>query len=128
MYKVGAFHERKLLDKFRKEGFEGVRAAGSSCPDLIVAKENRLIALECKYTSSEQIFLKRDNIARLSQFSKASGSPAFAALKFGRTEWLFLPSAKLAAQAEGTGHTIRKAWAEANGLTFFTLLSDWTLV
>ncbi len=125
MYKVGAFHERRLLEKFREATFEGIRAAGSSCPDLVVCKDGKSASIECKYTRSAQIFLKRDNIARLLAFSEASGSPAFAALKFGRSDWLFIPATRLGHVAKGTGHTIKKQWAGAEGLAFHYLISNW---
>lgn len=88
MYRIGASHERHLLERFREKGYCGIRAAKSTSPDLIVGREGKTIAIECKYTTKKAVYIPREELEFLASFSRRFGCTVFVALKFGKLDWV----------------------------------------
>lgn len=109
MYRTGANYERELLGIFRQAGFVGIRAAKSSCPDLVVAKGGVVLAIECKYTRREDIYLKAGEIEHMKEFAATSGFPVFYAIKFGRQPWIILDPVAIEKP------TVKLGWVQSTG-------------
>ena len=63
----GSNAERELIHMFWSKGFAAIRSAGSGSmkypsPDLLVAKNNKILAIECKITKILQNILKREKL------------------------------------------------------------------
>lgn len=116
MYRSGANHERQLLNRLKSAGYIGIRAAKSTCPDLLVGKAGRVLAIECKYTAKDALYLPKSEVLFLNGFADAFGCEAILALKFGRKDWFFLPARQL--NANGNGYCIiRKENAPRQGIS-----------
>lgn len=101
MYRSGANHERQLLNRLKKAGYVGIRAAKSTCPDLVVGRGGRVLAIECKYVKGDTVYLPKSEIEFLRGFAAAFGCEAILAAKFGRAEWLFLNAGEIEANESG---------------------------
>lgn len=89
-YEKGAKFERALVRDFWKHGWSAMRSAGSGntslpSPDVVAAKDGKIILVECKSTSKEKLHLK-GAILSLHEFSKISGGRAYISVKFLRKE------------------------------------------
>ncbi len=90
MYRRGADFERHLVTVFWEKGWAAVRAAGSGTrkepvPDVMAAKEGRMIVVECKTTKKDRLSLKTA-INQLADFHKVSGGDAYIAVRFFRKQ------------------------------------------
>lgn len=89
--------ERDLMRSFWANGWAAIRSAGSGSshypsPDLLVGKEGRRLAIECKITKSSKKYLGHEEIEQLKYFSQLFGAESWIAIKFPQTEWhLILP-------------------------------------
>ncbi|MBU4266522.1 MAG: hypothetical protein KKE96_04775 [Candidatus Altiarchaeota archaeon] len=89
-YEKGAKFERALVHDFWERDWAAMRSAGSGntslpAPDLIAAKDGKIILVECKSTGREKLHLKGAILA-LHEFSRVSGGRAYIAVKFLRKE------------------------------------------
>ena len=110
VYNRGADFERKLLAMFWERGWAAVRAAGSGTrpepvPDIIAAKDGRLIIVECKSTKADRLSLK-PAIEQLARFYEISGGSAYMALRFFRKKPRFY---ELSGLLDADNFTIRQA-------------------
>jgi Holliday junction resolvase len=85
-YAKGANFEREIVADLWSHGWASMRAAGSGTtsypvPDVIGAKNGRLVLIECKTTKSDRLSLKK-NILALEEFRKLSGGEAYITIKF----------------------------------------------
>ena len=69
--------ERDLLRAFWSNGWAAIRVAGSGSshypsPDLIVGKEGRRLAIECKITKDDKKYISSIDIQQLNYFSNFS--------------------------------------------------------
>ncbi len=101
MYRSGANHERQLLNRLKGAGYVGIRAAKSTCPDLVVGRGGRILAIECKYTSKDSLYLPEAEVRFLNGFAATFGCEAILAVKFGRAEWAFLKAGEIKANENG---------------------------
>ncbi len=93
--KKGSNAERELLLMFFNSGFAAARVAGSGSsslptPDIIVIKENKGYAIECKTKSGEYLNIKEEQIKELETWEKLSGNKAYVAWRLTKNEWYFL--------------------------------------
>ncbi len=86
-YRKGSSFERELKKLLEKEGFAVVRSAGSKGVDLIAGKNGKILIFECK--SSSKLYVSKEDIDKLINFSKTFGGTPFLAIKFNR-EILFI--------------------------------------
>lgn len=113
MYRSGANHERQLLNRLKGAGYVGIRAAKSTCPDLIVGRGGRILAIECKYVKGDAVYLPKSEVEFLNGFAATFGCEAILAVKFGRTDWIFLPAKET--KANDSGYCIIKKGNDDNG-------------
>lgn len=95
-YQKGANFERSLVREFWANGFAAMRAAGSGSapfpiPDVIAAKDNRLIILECKTTAKDSFRLDKEDVEKLKRFRERSDCEAYIAVKFNNIKPRFFP-------------------------------------
>ena len=91
----GTNAERELIHNFWANGFAAIRSAGSGSmkypsPDILAAKKNRILAIECKITKKENKYFEKKEIVDLLKFSKMFGAEPLIAVKFKGFDWFFL--------------------------------------
>ncbi len=96
----GTNAERDLVHKFWAAGWACFRAAGSGSnqyptPDLIAGNNLRKLAIEVKITAFDRQYFDKKEIEELRQFGALFGAEPWVAVKFSRTEWVFLPTEDL---------------------------------
>ena len=87
--------ERDLMRSFWANGWAAIRSAGSGSshypsPDLLVGKEGRRLAIECKITKETKKYLSREEIEQLKYFSSLFGAESWIAIKFNGLPWHFI--------------------------------------
>lgn len=92
---VGINGERDLVHKFWARGWAAIRVAGSGsqrypAPDLLVGNRNRRLAVECKVCGEDNKYIEKKDIADLKQFATMFGAEPWIAVKFQKTDWLFI--------------------------------------
>jgi len=80
-YRKGSNFERELKKMFEDKGFAVVRSAGSHGIDLIVGKNGKIYAFECKTTSKERFYISKEEVYKLVNFSETFGALPYIALK-----------------------------------------------
>ena len=93
-YAKGYRAERSLVYSLSALGYMVVRTPRSGrislpSPDIIAAKNGRLIVIECK--SREEAFkIEKDGLAQLLEWQNKAGAKAYIAWKISRKGWKFL--------------------------------------
>jgi len=88
--------ERELVHMFWKNKpwvCHRIAGSGSSkypSPDLIASNNLRRLAIECKSTKKNAVYIPKDEIGALQEFATMFGAEPWVAVKFARTEWYFL--------------------------------------
>jgi len=90
----GSNAERELIHKFWANGFAAIRSAGSGSmkypsPDILVAKNNRIKAIECKVTKDLHKYFDKREISDLKEFSDIFNAEPYVAVKFKGRDWFF---------------------------------------
>ncbi len=93
--KKGTRAERELLHMFWSQKFGVIRAAGSGSiplpnPDILVGKNKRCLAIECKSLNKGSKFFPKEEISQLNEFSKRFGAEPWLAIRFDREGWYFI--------------------------------------
>jgi len=114
----GARTERELLDIFAEKGYGVLRTAGSgksrhSCPDILVGNRNHRLAIECKASKGNVVYIDREQIDGLEKFSKSFGARPLVAFRFNNEEWYFLDPEKL--EWTGTHHKATRDLVKRKG-------------
>ena len=91
----GSNAERDLVEKFWSSGWAAIRSAGSGSmhfpsPDLLVGNKIRRLAIEVKYINDDKKYFPKEEIKQLVNFSKYFGAEPWVAIKFFRTNWVFV--------------------------------------
>lgn len=123
----GTNAERELVRLFWSNGWAALRVAGSGSshypsPDLIVGKNGRKLAIECKLTTDDKKYIPNDEISQLSYFSKVFGAESWIAVRFTSEKWRFFLSEDL--PNTGKNVVITKSFAKEKGLSFEELLGN----
>ncbi len=89
----GSNAERELFHIFWKSGWACSRVAGSGSnrypsPDLIAGNGGRLLAIECKCSKYEKIYLPIEEVEALLEYSGKLGAETWIAAKFDG--WYFV--------------------------------------
>lgn len=95
MKRKGSNAERDLVKSFWAQGWAAIRSAGSGSshypsPDLLVGKEGRRLAIECKITADDKKYLTAQEIEHLRYFSQLFGAECWVAIKFSGIDWHFI--------------------------------------
>ncbi len=120
----GSNAERDLVHLFWAHGWTAVRVAGSGSmqypsPDLLVSKNSKTLAIECKACKTAYQYFDVEEIAQLQEFAAKAGHTPLVAIKFDRTEWLFLAPHQLEKTAKRVG--IKKTAALERGKRFYDI-------
>lgn len=96
----GTRAERELLHMLYSKKFNIMRSAGSGSigipnPDLIAAKDGRILAIECKSLSAENKYFKEQEIKELKEFSESFNAEAWLGIRFDNIGWFFIQPNKL---------------------------------
>ena len=91
----GTNAERDLIHKFWAAGLACCRVAGSGSmkypsPDILVSKNGKILAIECKITKEKYKYFEKDEIHDLKIFSTMFDAEPYIAIKFKGEEWYFL--------------------------------------
>ncbi len=121
----GSKAERELLHLFWSKKWAALRSAGSGSmkypgPDLIASNKIRVLAIECKSTKEKKRYLDRHDVEQLREFCNIFGAEPWFAVRFARTNWLFL-SLEDIEQTEN-GYVIDAKVAERRGLLLDELI------
>ncbi len=92
-YQKGANFERDIVKEFWVRGWAAVRSAGSGSvghpvPDIIGVRYSQIIAIECKTTRKDRLYLKKA-ILNLSKFAEISNARSYLAVKFPKKKPMF---------------------------------------
>jgi len=101
-----------------------IAGSGSSrypSPDLIASNNLRRLAIECKTSRKNIIYIPKNEIGALRQFSEMFGAEPWVAVKYDRSEWLFLTTEDL--DETENNYAISPALAKMKGLLFEEMIS-----
>ena len=127
-YAKGANAERELIEMFCDNGYAAMRAAGSGASrfpsaDVIASNGKKTFAIESKAIKRGYVYLERDEIVKLLEFSQKFGARPYVAVKIKKDDWTFLPAGKIIATESGN-FSITKKFAKEKGILFETLISE----
>lgn len=106
-YAKGYRAERALVHELSKMGYMVVRTPrsgriGLPSPDIIAAKDGRLLVIECK--SREEAFtVSADQLAELQEWQDKAGALAYIGWKISHRGWFFLKLADVIANSGNVG-------------------------
>lgn len=118
----GSNTERELISMFWSTGcWSAMRAAGSGCsrypsPDLVAGNSIRRLAIECKSSAQENIYIPKEEIENLETFCRLFGAEAWIGVRFNKKEWFFLSLEDI--KQTSKNYTISTALARSRGLLF----------
>lgn len=106
-YAKGYRAERSLVHTLSKMGFMVVRTPRSgrinlASPDVIAAKNGRLIVIECK-SRARAFKIAADQLQELKEWKEKAGANAYIGWKMSRKGWLFLRLEDVAANNGNVG-------------------------
>ena len=93
--KKGTRAERELFDMLWCVNFSTIRSAGSGStprpsPDLLASNGKRVLAIECKSSKKENIYLTKKEVDELNEFCNLFGAEPWVGVRFNNMEWFFL--------------------------------------
>ena len=80
-YKKGYTFERELKKHLEKDGWCVIRSGGSKKPDMVAAKDGKIIIIECKSTIKDTVYLEKDEVKKLIHAAAAFGGECMYAIK-----------------------------------------------
>jgi len=121
----GTAAERSLQRMFWEAGWACVRVAGSGSgsfpnPDLLAGNILRKLAVECKSTSGDSVYIPKEDIEALKSFAGIFGAEAWIAVKFDNKGWHFMNLEDL--KETESSFAIRWKDMELKGLSFRELI------
>tara|TARA_Y100000031_G_C8155169_1_gene354248 strand:- start:562 stop:957 length:396 start_codon:yes stop_codon:yes gene_type:complete len=92
MKSKGISGERELLHAFWAADIPCIRVAGSGsmkypCPDVLIGRKDRKIAIECKVCKGSTQYFTKDEISDLEKFCGMFGAEAYVGVKFNHKGW-----------------------------------------
>jgi len=117
----GSNAERDLVHKFWATGsWAAHRIAGSGSskypsPDIIASNNIRRLAIECK-SSKTSVYIPKEEIGALQEFSKMFGAEPWVAVRFDRQEWYFISIDDM--NETNTNYSVSLELAKQKGLLF----------
>lgn len=94
--KKGIQKERDLVNYLEYHNYKAVRVAGSGAgtkkarPDIIAGNKRNIYAIELKSSSRNSIYIKKEQIKELLEFSKLFGAVPVVAVKFNYLPYCFM--------------------------------------
>jgi len=123
----GSNVERELIQMFHKSGWAPLRVAGSGSAhtptvDIIAGKKGRILAIECKSSIKNKIYISKEQISGLVEFGDTFGAEKWIGMRYNRKEWWFLKPGQL----KNTGMNLSGSLTLASsvGITFEELIKE----
>ncbi len=95
MYKKGYKFERELKLKLESDGWSVIRSGGSKKPDLVCARNGKILIIECKSTASDIIYLEKEEVLHLEKVAEAFGGECAYCVKRDNSGWRLVPITEL---------------------------------
>ncbi len=116
-YSKGYRAERELVHLLSQLGFMVIRTprSGRIClasPDIVAAKNRRLVVIECK-SRRDAFTMDKEQLDELKQWEEKAGAVPYIAWKLSRKGWIFL---KLPDVMSNKGN-IGKKFAQEHGIS-----------
>lgn len=93
-YVKGARSERELIEMFHRMEYSVIRAAGSGInslsPDILVFKNGKGLAFECKAWDDTSLSLPKDKLRALKLWQQNTNIPTYVAWRMNRSGWFFI--------------------------------------
>lgn len=120
-YRKGYAAERSLVHTLAKIGYMVVRTPRSgrinlASPDVIAAKDGRLIVIECK-SRAKGFKVYGEQLDELKQWEEKAKATAYVGWKIARKGWLFLTLADVV----GNNGNVGKKFIEEKGIALENL-------
>ena len=83
------------MDIFAEKGYGVLRSAGSGksrhpAPDILVGNQRHMLAIECKSSKGNIVYIEKAQIDGLHTFSKRFGARPLIAFRFNNEPWYLL--------------------------------------
>ena len=122
----GSRTERELLHLFWENKWLATRMAGSGvmpfpCPDLLVGKKGRVLAIECKSGKNTR-YMTKQQFNELIDFAKGFGAEPWIAIRFNNMNWYFLKPKYL--ESSGKNYSISKELTLSKGIIFNEIIKN----
>ncbi len=95
MYKKGYEFERALKHKLESDGWVVIRSGGSKKPDLVCARNGKILVIECKATAADIIYLEKEEVRHLEKVAQAFGGECVYYVKKNNAGWRLVPITEL---------------------------------
>ncbi|CEG11396.1 putative Resolvase, Holliday junction-type [groundwater metagenome] len=98
-YIKGVVFERDIVEKFSADGFVAMRVAGSGryselLPDVLIMKNSLVMAIQCKKTKSDKIYLSK-GVENFKKFKEIANIKCIFAVKFLKKDVRFYDLEKI---------------------------------
>ncbi len=87
MYKKGYNFERKIKLELEADGWKVIRSGGSKKPDMVAARNGKIVIIECKITKKNKVYLECDEVENLKDVAEHFGAECMYAVKTIREKW-----------------------------------------
>jgi len=95
MYKKGYAFERALKIHLESDGWTVIRSGGSKKPDLVCARNGKILIIECKSTASDIIYLDKAEVRHLEKVAEEFGGECAYCVKKNSAGWRLVPVTEL---------------------------------
>jgi Holliday junction resolvase len=121
----GCNYERQLVDLLHQRGFAAVRVAGSGAkplptPDIVACRRGKILAIECKTSRKNQVYLRDEQVDDLKVYSRTAGAKPLLAIKFLQQQWHFLKPFRLP-RTNGSTLVVSRDFISKRGMTISDL-------
>ncbi|MFA6888373.1 MAG: Holliday junction resolvase Hjc [Candidatus Woesearchaeota archaeon] len=126
----GISYERELIHLFWKtREWAAIRIAGSGntqypSADVIAGNATRKLAIECKSSKSNSIYISKEDVQTFQEFAKKFGAEPWIAVRFNKTPWHFISMDNLVLTENSVVITIENI--KYKGLLFEEILGKFT--
>ena len=119
--------ERELISLFWNKGWASIRVAGSGSmkypsADILASNRLRKLAIECKSSKNKSKYLTKKEVEDLKTFAELFGAEPWIAVRFDRTDWLFVSINDL--KDTGQNLLISLEMAKKKGLLFEEIINQ----
>lgn len=80
-YKKGYTFERELKKDLENKGWCVIRSGGSKKPDMVAAKNGKILIIECKSTTKDNIYLEKEEVEKMKKTALSFGGDCIYAIK-----------------------------------------------
>lgn len=120
--------ERELIHLFWKNNWTAIRTAGSGSnkypsPDIVAGNIVRKLAIECKASKNDTIYLLQEDIDQIKTYASLFGAEAWFGVRFNNYEWYFLSLDDIQ-QTKGNNYVIGTDYIKQKGLLFEELIGN----